>query len=578
MADAFLPTLTYGTTPGITESFDSPEPPIGPRSLFYVEGFGYGGREDVFESDPGFGTSGAGFRLLTFFDDWYFRVHLVPSIVDFGSFSEETTKNMLVWNAWPTGINLTSTEFVTGTFEITYTGGANPVHYSGLQARTIGFVAARNGPEQITESFLFGFDTGEELNLGLIGLRVFPPEAILWDFMPNWASPFRISYSHKTDIITSRNGREQRRRLRNMPRKSLEFDAVVPPSRLREFRKLISRGRMGTYLMPELTRSVLTTIEVTNSLTITVASIPQYVVPDAFVVLRNRKQIEKRQVKAIVGNEIEFWTLDGKTWPVGTKVHPGLVVEVPDASTTTRLTSTVNTMRVALEVVPGSEPPETPPAATEFFDGRELFNFRPNWAQSQQAVLVRPSELLDFEMGVRTRSFPDETPSYRLTQTFVRKNQDAFETIKAFFDRQAGRQGEFYLPTWEDDLTAAVRLEPDAEHQWLRTTGTSDILAWGDDDTKRAIMVLLHDGTQIFRVVTDIEFVIDEDADNAEFTQLNLRDPWPETIELNQIAKISWVPLWRLSSDDLTVEWLTDGVCQIALTMETLERLDEDTV
>ena len=46
----------------------------------------------------------------------------------------------------------------------------------------------------------------------------------------NWGSAYRVSLEFKTDIITSGNGREQRRAVRELPRHTIDITADLTPA------------------------------------------------------------------------------------------------------------------------------------------------------------------------------------------------------------------------------------------------------------------------------------------------------------------------------------------------------------
>lgn len=568
----FAPSPITVSTPGVSASYGPGSPPLGASGLLDLRNPQIGPWAFVYTSED-LETAHTGARLALFFDDWYFRVHLIPGVLSLGSFSETTTKNFTTWNAYLTGINLTAKAFGDGTMELTEGFSIPPVSFNPLQPIVSSITAAKNGPEVISDSLVLTFDTGEVRTLGINGLRVIPPDAVLWPYPPNWSSSFDIEYAFKTDIITSRRGNQQRRALRRMPRKKIAFSNIVKPSQLQAFRKMISRSHKATFIVPEYPRYTASTADISNSLTMDVESVPAWIAADVYVVLRHNGVMASRQVKSVVGTTVTFWTLDGLDWPAGTKIHPGLVCELPENFAVKRVTSEVNTYRVTFEVVPGSEPVEDYGVPDDVFDGRELFLKRPNWASAQDSVLMQPSELVDYGYGVRSRTFPIPFPTYRITQAFVGRNFEEAESLRRFVGRMRGQQGEMYLAMKEDALSPSVDLDPDPAEAWLRTDGNEDYLAYKDNTTRRAILVTLTDGTQLYRVVASIEFVSDGLGNSTRF---NLTEAWPYAITVAEIENVCWVPLWRLSSDVYTERWRTSSVMETQITFETLERQEQE--
>lgn len=559
--------------PAMTASFAPAALPLGDRGLYAVAPLGDHPFTAVFEErefQVNFANSG---RMKLFFDDWYFRVHLLPGTLAFGSFSQNTTKGVRVWNAFLTDVNLSAVTLLDSEdSQVFYAGPALPVGFNPLQITQVFFIALIQGPDSISEIATLDF-TSTQVDLPITGFRVLPPPSLLWPYPVNWTSPFTVTYDFLTDIITSRRGVEQRRSVRSAPRRRVTFQNVVKPSQLAGFRKLISRRTKDTFLIPDHPHFVKTTLPATDSITAVLDEVPYWIAPDQFVIFKNGDFSEQRLVRSVNGLEVTFWTSGGRTWPAGTRVHPAMVCDMEDSVSANLLTKTVHTLASVFNVLPGSDTPEDYGVAESTFDGRELFDLRHNWSGNQSVTFVRPSEEVDLGYGVRRRFFPNPTPVQRLQYAYSFRSAQAADVLRKFFGRMRGRQGEFYMPTYEPDLIPQLDLLPNVDTQYLRTEGTEDFLTYKDNLSRRAIMVALKDGTRIYRVVESIE-VVDDFLSTG--TQFNVRGQWPDTILVEDIDYISWVPLWRFSSDTYEERWLSSAACQVAVTVETVERRDAD--
>lgn len=564
------PALIYGALPSLSASVVATSLPLGARGGVLSAALEHGDHDYIFVSEDLF-TARDGARVATFFEDWYFRIHLIPSRLDFGSFGEITLSNINVWNAYPSARTLLTVTEGVGDQGVSYLT-AVPMEFTALQVRTVAFQADKLGVETITDTYSFAFDNGDIRALSVVGLRVAPPDVILFPYMPNWSTPVNVVQGWKTGIIESRSGREQRDAFRSYPRKIVEFSVVIKRTALADFRRLISRAARETFLVPERPYRTALSAPAAAGVTATVDEVPYWIAVDRWVVMRHGSQMSARQVKSIAGNVVTFWTNDQIEWPAGALVHPGLVCETGDSIQTTRLTSTTVQANVRFEVVPGSEEREDFGDAGETFDGREVFRFRPNWASTQSQELLRPSEVVDFEYGLRERFFPITFQSEVTQFAFVRKTPELATELRKFFGRMRGRQGEFYAPTWEADLVPHLPLV--IGELTLRTEGAADALAFADNPVRRAVLIVLHDGTEIMRVVESVAFVSDSAGESSEFT---MTTPWAATIQPSDIEKVCWLNLCRFASDDLNLSWVTNDVCQTQLSIQTLERLDAET-
>src|SRR5690606_33643845 len=90
-------------------------------------------------------------------------------------------------------------------------------------------------------------DIADPVELHVTGTR-----AELWVLPPNWSQRYEESYEFLTDIFTSRSGKEQRRALRNTPRKSVSFQAMAYDNELRWFNRMMAGHQANSFLLPDL--------------------------------------------------------------------------------------------------------------------------------------------------------------------------------------------------------------------------------------------------------------------------------------------------------------------------------------
>ena len=574
MGEKLSPQL-YFETPGNSTSLGPPEPPLGARGLALYDEVGDHPSTFVFRSES-LETAHSGDLMRLFYQDWYFRVHFIPTFLNFGTFSQQTIAGVGTWSAFPTAQNLTTVTLQDpDTFGVTYASPTLPVAFAGFQVRTIFFTASNRGADIINDIAEFDFEGIGLRNLQVTGLRVQPPPSVLWPYKPNWNAPLAVTREWRTDIISSRNGREQRRSLRTMPRRRVSFENVVRPSELLAFQDLTRFRARGTFILPDYTRNTTTVDPVSDSLTAEFESIPFWVFPDAYVVFERGTQRLQRLVRSVAGNVVTFWESDGLEWPAGTRVYPGLITELEDELSARRILPELHTLATVLNVVPGQEVIESFGTAAEIIDGREVFSMRANWRDPRTVVFARPSELLDFGYGVNTRTYPQPTPKERITLSFTFKSQDDALALHQFVGRMRGRQGAFYMRSGQNDLTIAQDLELGPDFKFFRTLGADDLLRLRTDLSRRAVEITLTSGEKIVQIIESLEFVEEEDIG---YTQFNVRDEWAYEVDLAEIESVSWLVTWRLSSDTYDERWSTQQVCEAQLTIETIPREDADVV
>lgn len=496
-----------------------------------------------------------------FFWDYYNRVYITPKHIDFGALSGPVTRDVDVWSAWTMGITLNQV-LQSGTEGIELYGDV-PRNFKALELTTYSVKALLDGPPTIDGSYQFDFSTEDAPVLTMSGSR-----AKIWPFPVDWGDSYKVTLSFKTDIWSSRSGKEQRRAARKTPRRSLQFSSVAVGESLRRFRRLMASWQNKTLVMPDVVRATTLSASVDGGdLVIPVASTADWLASGATVVLINGEDREIRKIAYVDGLNVVM-TAGGAAWPAGTKVHPGLEGMVASELPTNLPTNAVAKIDVRFNVTPASEPALSSGTPDATLAGREVFTKTPNWARGTDVTFSYPSENVDYGSGViatfRPIGFGTQVPR----ATFVGQDAAAVLKLEQFFRRARGRQGEFYLSSRVDDLPMAAPSL--VGNFYLRVVGQEVYAAYTQDTVHRAVEVLLTNGTRIWRAVDQVDVVNDGDGND---TLLHVTQAWPQTFAPSDVVRISWMPVSRFASDEMTIEWLSNTVAQTQLSMQSLEAL-----
>ncbi len=308
---------------------------------------------------------------------------------------------------------------------------------------------------------------------------------------PNWRQPVQVTVAFRTDIVTSRSGREQRRALRSTPRRTVAYTTTVGGDDRRRLVNLLAAQQPDLLTLADPTRpGVLLTGRLTASVTAS---------------------------------------------------HP--VSRAAEAD-------------ISFAVEPGSEQSNAGEAQLYVHAGREVFARRPNWANAVDAAFEWPVDQVDFAQG-RIATFRPITQGWVTQQaTFLGMTPETVAEIEQFFQRMKGRRGEFYMPTWTDDITLAA-VAPVDSRALLAAGGTAI------ESREQAIAVRMHDGRWLFRSVT-------AKTHSGADTLISISQPWLFDLRPEDVAMICWMPLFRFASDEVTFEWPVDRAAQMQLSMRSL--------
>lgn len=459
---------------------------------------------------------------------------------------------------------------------------------------------------------------------------------IQYHLAPNWAGGVRETYEFKTTLFTSRAGREQRTAERLLPRRSVEFSGWVRGDRMRALQGLMHDRGASSIMIPDPARygvrlSVGAAAGATSIVlervplwldraqTISIASeddaefvgalalIPvstgaftiafddafdvfyggggpshpgafNEAFDEAFDVFVGASQIPDENVT------LELAAPLTRSWAAGSVVRPVADGMLQQQFATTFPTNNVMRFNAALAVLPPSFLPTLINTPGPTFNGRPVLDVSPNWATAPTVQFASPFETVDYGRGVTNDFLPVDFYT-RLTQFNYsgRSREDVGRVLRLFWQMR-GRQGEFWCPTWIEDMVPLGPLAADS----IGLLVGPDAQRYRTSLVNRAVMIQLHDGRRIYRNVVGMQALsaggqgayqgaFDSSYDVARAggaTRLIFDQPLGISAARSDIALISWLNRSRFAVDSMTVDWRTDDVGQLVAQIMSLEVLD----
>jgi len=160
--------------------------------------------------------------VTSFFDDYYYRIHIEPNTFEFGAILNPLEEEFIVWNAWLVSKLCTAINEVNGA-EFDWTGLTPSFSLPGLAHTTYTLDIPVEGAVEFEAEMIFVFPD-ENPSVWMRGIRAqaFPFEPLL---------PLRESLEWFTDILTSKDGSEQRIAVRYIPRQRFGWKSYLRDER-----------------------------------------------------------------------------------------------------------------------------------------------------------------------------------------------------------------------------------------------------------------------------------------------------------------------------------------------------------
>lgn len=382
----------------------------------------------------------------------------------------------------------------------------------------------------------------------------------VWAHPPNWSNGFEVTLRFLTDILTSRNGKQQRIARRFEPRISFEFQSLAKRSNFTRVQRELFMELRNEIVIPFWPDKQRLAAQATGT-TVVVDEVRPWMKTDGLLCIVQDGVGEAKVIASRSGTTITLTEALDSTWETGAEVLEGFKGRMDQKTTQRAHTSEVNSVSVAFEVTPGSEADYAPSAAGLTLDGLEVFTFPANWAALPRIEIEDPRLVIDYEVGAHEVFHPYDFPTVMRRTQLLRNGFDAVREVEDFYRRHRGRQREFYAPNAQRDLTATAGITSGANTLTVEGAGVAAYLT--GNTVHRALALKTASGWHYNQIESAVA--------GTETTILTLRDNWSVTATAAEIGRIAFLNVANFASDAFSLEWRSDNVATTTVTISTLE-------
>lgn len=489
--------------------------------------------------------------LPCYFNDFYFRIHVVPTTLDIGNVVSTQEHDVYVWNAYFDNKQLTA---ITGLTEgLILDGQTAPYTFKPLQEQYYKLTITPDGAPTIDSTISWLFDS-ESPTLHLTGNRV-----TAFTFRADWSDGITESLDWSTDILTSESGVEQRSALYLTPRRGFKCSFIIHAKERQLFNNMMSWSAKN-WAIPvwpyiQISKQVLNKGDDFISCT---TQDMDFLENGLALLWRDPFTYEIVEITTITSNGLNLRRPLLNTWSRGTRIYPLRIAYFKNTPQLARKTDNLQTTNIEFQLAQTS-PFEAVPPATSYLN-YPVFELRPEESEDLTAEYSRLLVTLDNKMALPlitdTSGFSFLVQSYEW-QALGRADRAKFKSLLYYLN---GRQKAIWIPSHGDDLTVVARIAATEPMITINECGYSRY-ALGDTD-KQHIAIYLTNGTVFYRKITNATAL----TDGTE--QLTLDSALGQQVEAKQVMRVCFMRLCRLNSDQVEIDHITDseGVAASKLT------------
>ena len=499
---------------------------------------------------PYVAPSKSGGKSRSFIDDWYYRIHFSPTALDLGNVVSSQCRDVIVWNAYLSPVPFTafSSSGLDGISLTPPAGLTPPVEMKALSLHLYQLSVSTSGPPTISATLTWTIN-GINYVVPVTGRRV-----VAFAFPPNWDRGVQETLEFKSSVIDNHDGSEQRASLRSRPRRSFEYTTLLRGGDQQRVDSLLFGWQSRLFALPCWPEeSRLTAAANVDDNTLSLDTTHRSFVEGGLVaVYESPAKVEIREVSEVTPSSITLTAGLTHSWPTGARVYPAFVAAANATLSGRRLTDRVLELPVRFTCEPSATTDNATGVQDGTYRGAELSLSRVNWADAQTVEWNADYSLLDQGTGkfslLPRSGFSQVTKAHDWTL----KGLSAVSSFRGWLSRRSGRAVAVYVPSGFDDFTLLADALPtdtgidcrqnDYENQVVGNTARRDILIQFRDGTSLAC--------RVFSAATT----------DTGLTRLVFTEQLGRAVTVASVRRISYLGLYRLGSDSITLNWMTRGV------------------
>ena len=372
---------------------------------------------------------------------------------------------------------------------------------------------------------------------------------LVWPFFPNWEQQVSERLQWLTDVLVSPQGGEQRRSLRISPRRSFEAEVIAAHQERAMFDLAVAQRGGMVWVLPIWPDVQWLDAQLSaDDLSVPCRTDGFDFVAGGQAVLRGETAFDTEllQIESVGPDGLVLAQPPVGDWPAGSALYPARLARLAEQPSVTRMTDELLKASVSFDL---AEPSDWSAAApVQVYRGSPVFLARPEESNALKHGTERLLQVLDNSISLPAVTDTAGRGFLLLAYRWQLEGRHEHTAWRSLMYALRGRAGSVWVSTYAADLV--VMAKGTASTLAVRRCGYAR-LGLGTMG-KQDLHIQLHDGTELLRRVVNAS-----EAGDIEY--LALDTPLPKAYGPEDVGRISYLALCRLTDDQLELKHQTDA-------------------
>ena len=500
-------------------------------------------------------TARQGVIAHSFFEDFYFRIHIIPGSLSLGNLASEQSQEIYFWNAFfhtktlidVVGTNSEGLEIVTPEL---------PFEMRALHDEVFTLLAGVEGPPSIDASFSFIF-SDDGYDFGITGSR-----SVTLAFPPVRDTSYDEEFYWPSTVFTAEDGTEQVMSLSDDPKITVNFNAYV----FNEERWLLESKIWGwqgrEYAVPVWKSSTALTERIIpggQTLAVKSTEYREFSVGGLAFLYLSPEINETVEIGSITANSISLVRPVGLEWPAGAAVMPVRQMRIPNELTYTGEVANAREFVFTLKSDSAETQASYPWPWT--YEGLPVLEFSPDMKIGLSGSFNRDITPVETNYGKPFLYDRMEATWHKHGWLFTFETRAESYRFLSLLTQLRGACGYFWAATWSPDMEVVETIAANSNVLIVKAYGMSGM--YTDLRGRRGIRIELKNGTVIHRRIVEISRGA---AAGTEAVTLNSNIP--QQIPASAVRYVSFMTISRFAQDKFKFKWETLEWSEVQVTIK----------